>query len=70
MHGSRLADYRTTTLLETWHGEVYRRLREAHLTNDFSAHKFCGQCPDWRSTRWPDEGRSYADMMEEFRTSN
>ena len=39
-------------------------------TNDFSAHKFCGQCPDWRSTRWPDEGRSYADMMEEFRTSN
>ena len=70
VHGSRLADYRTTTLLETWHGEVYRRLREAHLTNDFSAHKFCGQCPDWRSTRWPDEGRSYADMMEEFRTSN
>ena len=21
--------------------------RKAHLTNDFSCHKFCGDCPDW-----------------------
>ena len=45
----------------------YRRLRQAHLENDFGVHAFCGQCPDWRGTRWPDEGRSYADMVEEFK---
>ena len=67
VHGSVVADYRTTTIHDTWHGEFYRRLREAHLENDFGAHAFCGQCPDWRGTRWPDEGRSYADMVEEFK---
>jgi MoaA/NifB/PqqE/SkfB family radical SAM enzyme len=67
VHGSRLADYRTTTIAETWQGDFYKRLREAHLNNDFSSHAFCGQCPDWASTRWPDEGRSYANMMEEFK---
>jgi MoaA/NifB/PqqE/SkfB family radical SAM enzyme len=67
VHGSGVADYRTTSIRETWRGEVYRRLREAHLANEFSAHPFCGQCPDWRATRWPDQGRSYANMIEEFR---
>jgi DNA-directed RNA polymerase subunit beta len=46
--------------------EFYRRLREAHLTNQYANHKFCGQCPDWASTRWPHQGRSYADMVQEF----
>lgn len=64
--GSTIVDYRTTTIRETWQGEFYRRLREAHLSNDFSNHGFCGQCPDWVSTRWPGEGRSYADLIEEF----
>ena len=66
VHGSYIADYRSVTIYDTWHGEFYRKLREAHLANDFLQHGFCGQCPDWRSTRWPDEGRSYASMMEEF----
>jgi MoaA/NifB/PqqE/SkfB family radical SAM enzyme len=66
VHGSYIADYATTTIRETWQGEFYRRLREAHLTNQFGAHRFCGQCPDWESTRWPSEGRSYADMVDEF----
>jgi MoaA/NifB/PqqE/SkfB family radical SAM enzyme len=66
VHGSYIADYRAVTIYDTWQGEFYRKLREAHLSNDFSRHAFCGQCPDWRSTRWPDEGRSYANMMEEF----
>jgi MoaA/NifB/PqqE/SkfB family radical SAM enzyme len=70
VHGSDLADYRTTTIFEMWHGEFYRKLREAHLTNSFANHKFCGQCPDWKSTRWPNEGRSYASMIEEFQGSN
>jgi hypothetical protein len=66
VHGSRLADYRTTTIHEVWQGETYARLRRAHLANDFAGHDFCGQCPDWEATRWPGEGRSYADLVEEF----
>jgi MoaA/NifB/PqqE/SkfB family radical SAM enzyme len=66
VHGSFIADYRSTTIHDEWQGEFYKRLRQAHLLNDYSHHGFCGQCPDWRSTRWPHEGRSYANMMEEF----
>jgi MoaA/NifB/PqqE/SkfB family radical SAM enzyme len=67
VHGSAIADYRTTTIRETWQGEFYRKLREAHLSNNYSCHGFCGNCPDWKHTRWPAEGRSYADMIEEFK---
>lgn len=66
-HGSTVIDYRSTTIKETWQSEFYQKLRNAHLTNDFSAHGFCGQCPDWKVTRWPDEGRSYANMVEDFK---
>jgi MoaA/NifB/PqqE/SkfB family radical SAM enzyme len=67
VHGSIIADYRTTTIYETWHGEFYQSLRKAHLTGDFTGHGFCGQCPDWEATRWPTQGRSYANMIEEFK---
>jgi len=66
-HGSTVIDYRTTTIKETWQSEFYQKLRAAHLTNDFSAHAFCGQCPDWKVTRWPGQGRSYANMVEDFK---
>jgi MoaA/NifB/PqqE/SkfB family radical SAM enzyme len=69
VHGSTIADYRTTTIAETWQGEFYTRLRQAHLANCFVDHQFCGQCPDWASTRWPSEGRSYADLVEDFKGS-
>jgi MoaA/NifB/PqqE/SkfB family radical SAM enzyme len=62
--GSSLADYRTTTIAELWPSEQYAALRRAHATNDYSAHAFCGQCPDWQATRWPDEGPSYATLVE------
>lgn len=65
-HGSTIVDYRTNTIRETWQGQFYQALRRAHLSNDYSCHGFCGQCPDWRATRWPGEGRSYADMVQEF----
>lgn len=65
-HGSVVADYRQTTISQTWQGEFYRKLREAHLTNQYNNHSFCGQCPDWVATNWPGAGRSYADMIEEF----
>ncbi len=66
-HGSTIADYKSTTLKETWQGEFYKKLREAHLSNNFQGHGFCGQCPDWKQTRWPDEGRAYADLIEEMK---
>lgn len=64
--GSFIAEFNKTTIKETWTGEFYSKLRQAHINNEFSEHKFCGQCPDWIATRWPHEGRSYANMMEEF----
>jgi MoaA/NifB/PqqE/SkfB family radical SAM enzyme len=63
-HGSRVADYRSTTIRETWKSAFYAALREAHLTGDFSCHSFCGQCPDWQQTRWPSQGASYADVVD------
>jgi wyosine [tRNA(Phe)-imidazoG37] synthetase (radical SAM superfamily) len=66
-HGSTICDYRTTTLAEVWQGEFYRRLREAHLTNNYASHGFCGQCPDWNQMRWPAEGRGYAELIEELK---
>lgn len=68
-HGSALADYRQTTIRELWTGQLYAALRQAHLTNRYEGHAFCGQCPDWSVTRWPGRGRGYADMIEEFSAS-
>jgi MoaA/NifB/PqqE/SkfB family radical SAM enzyme len=66
-HRGAFANYRQVTIRDVWQGDFYRKLREAHLTNHYDDHQFCGQCPDWKSTRWPREGRCYADMVEEFR---
>jgi pyruvate-formate lyase-activating enzyme len=68
-HGSTMIDYRKTTIRESWQGEFYRNLRKAHLDDDYKNHPFCGQCPDWKATRWPHEGRSYADMIEDFKAT-
>lgn len=70
VHGSVVADYRETTIGETWQGEFYRRLRAAHRDNDYSRHAFCGQCPDWEQTRWPGQGRSYSDLIGEFASAS
>lgn len=66
VHGSYIADYRQTTIRDAWQSEFYRALRAAHRNDDYAKHGFCGACPDWESTRWPHQGRSYADMVEEF----
>lgn len=66
VHGSVIADYHRTTIHEVWRSEAYQKLREAHLKNSFAHHQFCGRCPDWRQTRWPGQGRSYADLVQEF----
>jgi MoaA/NifB/PqqE/SkfB family radical SAM enzyme len=66
-HGSTMRNYREVSIKETWQGDYYHALRQAHLDNEYSNHLFCGQCPDWVATRWPDDGRSYANMIEEFK---
>jgi len=68
-HRGSFVDYRTTTIAETWKGEFYQRLRAAHLTSNYGEHEYCGQCPDWAATRWPHEGRSFADMVMEVKKS-
>lgn len=65
---SSVADFRTTTIKEAWQGNYYKALRKAHVKGEFHNHAFCGQCPDWRHTRWPEEGRSYADLIQELKT--
>jgi pyruvate-formate lyase-activating enzyme len=67
VHGAVICDYRTTTLRDTWNSDYYLKLREAHLTSNYSNHSFCGNCPDWKQTRWPDDGRSYANMIQDFK---
>jgi hypothetical protein len=68
-NNSSVADYRLATIKDTWQGEIYGRLRRAHLTDDYAGHVFCGQCPDWSSTRWPGVSRSYADMIQDFKAT-
>jgi dTDP-4-amino-4,6-dideoxygalactose transaminase/MoaA/NifB/PqqE/SkfB family radical SAM enzyme len=66
VHGSVIGDFRNMTIFDAWHGEFYQSLRRAHLENEYSSHPFCGQCPDWEATRWPHQGRRYADMIQDF----
>ena len=66
VNGSYVADYRKTTIRAEWQGEFYRRLRNAHQTNNFSNHRFCGNCPDWANIHWPAQGRRYANMIEDM----
>ncbi|MFA5392082.1 MAG: radical SAM protein [Candidatus Paceibacterota bacterium] len=63
---AQIADFKNHTIKEIWKGDYMQKLREAHLKNDFSECDFCGQCPDWVNTRWPEEGRAYMDMMREL----
>lgn len=65
-HQSHIIAFSDTTIKELWQGDFMRKLREAHLKNDFSNHHFCGQCPDWAATKWPQQGRSYSNMMREL----
>lgn len=63
---ANIIDYRKTSIFKTWSSEFYKNLRKANLENDFQNYSFCGRCPDWKEVRWPDEGRSYADLMSEI----
>lgn len=67
VHGSEIGDFRKMTIREAWTGEFMQQIRSHHLNNSYPKNSFCGQCPDWKSTRWPHQGRSYANMVQEFK---
>jgi MoaA/NifB/PqqE/SkfB family radical SAM enzyme len=61
----KISHLSNSTIKEVWQSDFMKKLREAHLTNNFQKHSFCGNCPDWELTRWPWQGRSYSSMMKE-----
>jgi MoaA/NifB/PqqE/SkfB family radical SAM enzyme len=61
-----IADFHTTSIKETWKSEKYQDLRNAHISTVFREFPMCELCPDWVNIRWPHEGRSYANMIEDF----
>ena len=63
---SQCSFFRDTSIKEAWNSVFMKNLRKAHLNNDYSCHSFCGQCPDWAETKWPNEGRSYSNIMHEI----
>lgn len=65
-HGASFIDFAQTSIVDAWKGDLLNGLRKAHLKNDFADHPLCRDCPDWQATRWPHEGRSYSDMIQEF----
>ena len=65
-YGSKFVKFSETTIKEAWNSKFMNDLRNAHLKNNFSCHKFCGNCPDWEFTTWPNEGRSYSNVMNDL----
>lgn len=68
--GSRICDFRSTTIKQIWRGDFMEQLRNAHLENKFSDFNLCAQCPDWSTTRWPKQDRAYSNMMQDFLLNN
>lgn len=67
MHGADFMNFESASISDAWQSAFMESLRKAHMSNQFTAFPFCEQCPDWSCTRWPDEGRSFADMVIELR---
>jgi len=64
-HGSNVGNFAESTIVDIWQGPAMTALRQAHVANDFSCHPLCAKCPDWSTTYWPDEGRTYATAIHE-----
>lgn len=66
-HKAGFVDFKDVSVADAWQSAFMKSLREAHMQNQFSNFSLCAQCPDWSCTRWPVEGRSFADMVIELR---
>ncbi|MDR3362253.1 MAG: radical SAM protein [Desulfovibrio sp.] len=60
------ADFADISIKDAWQGAFMQKLRTQHLKNCFENNPLCRDCPDWAQTRWPHEGRSYADMVADM----
>lgn len=65
-HKAEIGHVKDSTIIEIWHGERMNALREAHVSNQFCNHAFCGSCPDWQAIPWPGQNKDYAAMMKRF----
>lgn len=63
---SHIIDYSSTSVFEAWQSDFYTKLREAHICNELQNYSACAGCPDWQEIKWPDEARSYGDMIGDF----
>lgn len=63
-------DYAEHSIHEIWNSEIYTRLREEHLADQFEVFKHCETCPDRGQTIWPfqrtETWKGYGDMIAEF----
>lgn len=66
-HKSSIADFREVSISEIWQSPFYKKLRQAHLENNFEDCTACRNCPDWEMVVWPDEGCSYAEMITKLK---
>lgn len=62
-NASHFVKFSEISIKDAWNSKFMAELRNAHLSGDYSGFDFCKQCPDWEQTRWPDEDKSYANMM-------
>lgn len=62
---SECGDFAKTNIKEVWQSNFLNDLRSQHVENKICQQP-CADCPDWAQTRWPHEGRSYADMVADF----
>lgn len=67
VHSSSITDFRKTSIKDIWQSSFYSKLRQAHLENKYEECPACGQCPDWEMVVWPNEGRSYAELIKQIK---
>ena len=61
---SRLGDFRKVSLKEVWEGKQLQEIRQAHLQG--MPNGLCKKCNDWQFTKFPNEGKSYANLMQDI----
>lgn len=47
-------DIKSQSLSEVWNGEVYEKIRQMHINNNFEEHILCKSCHHWKSDYIPE----------------
>jgi MoaA/NifB/PqqE/SkfB family radical SAM enzyme len=59
---SYVGDAATMTLHEAWHSPFMEKLRQRHLTDNYSGCGVCEKCNDWANTPW---SQSWVNMVQQ-----